>query len=273
MNNIDKDVIKSFGEEWNYYKQDNSEDLNSAFLQYFDIFPKEFLNIESIGFDMGCGSGRWAKFIAPMVGRLNCIEPSIKALEVAKKNLNKFKNCSFECASSDSNTLEDNSQDFGYCLGVLHHTPDPELGLNSCIKKLKKGSPFLLYLYYKFDNRPKWYEAIWKFTILPRKAISLMPFRAKLIFSKLIAFFVYLPLAKLNNLLCNLGLELKNLPLNDYKNKSFYFMQTDAFDRFSTKIEKRFTKSEIERMMHASGLKNIKFSNKAPYWVCLGYKK
>ncbi len=273
MENIDNDVIKSFGEEWNYYKQDNAEDLSPAFYQYFDIFPKEFLNNEKIGFDMGCGSGRWAKFIAPRVKSLNCIEPSIQALKVAKNNLKKFRNCNFECASSNTTSLEDKSQDFGYCLGVLHHTPDPQVGLTNCVKKLKKGSPFLLYLYYKFDNRPKWYSLIWSLTILPRKIICLMPFKLKLTFSKLIALFIYLPLAKLNKILEIIGLELINLPLNDYKNKSLYFMQTDAFDRFSTKIEKRFKKSEIREMMLISGLHDIKFSNKAPYWVCLGYKK
>ena len=39
---------------------------------------------------MGCGSGRWAKFIAPKVKVLNCIEPSDKALKIAKQNLKKF---------------------------------------------------------------------------------------------------------------------------------------------------------------------------------------
>ena len=177
MKNIDKDVIKSFGEEWNHFKQDKDRNLNSAFLQYFDIFPNEFLNKEKIGFDMGCGSGRWAKFIAPKVKILNCIDPSFKALKVAKNNLKDFNNCNFECGSSNSNSLKMNSQDFGYCLGVLHHTPNTKEGLKSCVDKLKKGSPFLLYLYYRFDNRPFWYSIIWSFTILPRKIITLLPFK------------------------------------------------------------------------------------------------
>ena len=37
------------------------------------------------GFDMGCGTGRWAKFVAPKVGKLHCIDPS-NAIVVAKKN-------------------------------------------------------------------------------------------------------------------------------------------------------------------------------------------
>ena len=222
---------------------------------------------------MGCGSGRWAKYIAPKVKLLNCIEPSPKALKVAKQNLKEFDNCKFECASSNSNSLKERSQDFGYCLGVLHHTPNPILGLKSCVSKLKQGSPFLLYLYYRFDNRPKWYYLIWTCTIIPRKIISSMPFKAKLFLSKLIALFIYFPLASISKILSEKGYKTYNIPLNDYKNKSFYFMQTDAFDRFATKIEKRFTKKEITKMMRESGLINIKFSKYTPYWVCIGYKK
>ena len=50
-------------------------------------------------------------------------------------------------------------------------------------------------------------------------------------------------------------------------------MQTDALDRFGTKIEKRFTRNEITKMMKDAGLENIIFSEKEPYWVALGYKK
>jgi ubiquinone/menaquinone biosynthesis C-methylase UbiE len=63
-------------------------------------------------------------------------------------------NCEFHLASVDEIPLPDSSQDFGYSLGVLHHIPDTQLALNACVKKLKLGAPFLLYCYYRFDNRP-----------------------------------------------------------------------------------------------------------------------
>ena len=34
---------------------------------------------------MGCGSGRWAQLVATKISKLNCIDPSKEALEVAKK--------------------------------------------------------------------------------------------------------------------------------------------------------------------------------------------
>ena len=85
--NIDSKVVEDFGKEWEAFNQEAfiGESLESAFNQYFCIFPMEKLNTNSVGFDMGCGSGRWAKLIAPKVKQLNCIDPSNLALEQAKK--------------------------------------------------------------------------------------------------------------------------------------------------------------------------------------------
>ena len=50
-------------------------------------------------------------------------------------------------------------------------------------------------------------------------------------------------------------------------------MRTDARDRFGTPLEKRFTKKEIYKMMEESGLENIKFRKKPPFWTAIGFKK
>ena len=89
--------------------------------------------------DLGCGTGRWANLVASRVGHLNCIDPS-KAIDVAKENLKDHKNISFFQESVDSLSIADESQDFGYSLGVLHHIPNTESALISCVKKLKTGS-------------------------------------------------------------------------------------------------------------------------------------
>ena len=50
-------------------------------------------------------------------------------------------------------------------------------------------------------------------------------------------------------------------------------MRTDSRDRFGTPLEKRFTQNEIEKMMKAAGLEKVLFSDKAPYWCAVGFKK
>ena len=271
----DKQVIEDFGYEWEAYNQKNidEKELEKLYLNYFNIFPFEVIGKESKGFDMGCGSGRWARFIAPKVKVLNCIEPSQKAIIEAKNNLKQNKNCKFFNYGVFDNPLKDGSQDFGYCLGVLHHISDTKKGLKKSIDKLKKGAPFLLYLYYRFDNKPFWFQMIWKITNITRLMISKMPFRIKLYITKLIALMVYWPLARISLILENLGIDVKNIPISSYRKTSFYTMKTDALDRFGTRLEHRFTKKEILKMMEDSGLTNIKFSNKIPYWVAVGEKK
>ena len=69
--------------------------------------------------------------------------------------------------------------DFGFSLGVLHHTINTLENLIICTNKLKKGSPFLIYLYYRFDNKPKIYFYVWKISNLLRLIISKLPFLYK----------------------------------------------------------------------------------------------
>src|SRR6266851_8938066 len=158
--NIDMATVASFGAEWADFDQSAlpPEELQRLFEGYFGIFPWHVLTSAAEGFDMGCGSGRWAKLVAPRVGKLNCVDPSEQALSIAKKNLENFGNCSFFCSAVDRTNLLPSSQDFGYCLGVLHHVPDTLGAMKCCVKALKPGAPFLIYLYYAFDNRPGWFR-------------------------------------------------------------------------------------------------------------------
>lgn len=275
MSNIDQKTVDGFGEEWELYNQKdfNGPEYESLCQNYFKLFPFVKINETSEGFDMGCGSGRWAKYIAPRVGKLNCIDPSQKALAVAESNLSKFSNCFFECAGVNDTSLKPASQDFGYCLGVLHHIPDTAVGLNACSNLLKPGAPFILYLYYRFDNKPIWFQFVWKVTDVFRIVISRLPFQLKRIVCYFIAISVYLPLARLSKYLNKLGFNVSNIPLSSYKNQPFYTLATDALDRFGTKLEQRFTKLEITQMMERAGLDNIEFNDPEPGWICVGYKK
>ncbi|NGZ60054.1 MAG: SAM-dependent methyltransferase, partial [Nitrospira sp. LK265] len=75
-------------------------------------------------------------------------------------------------------------------------------------------------------------------------------------------------------LLCErLGCNVAQMPLAEYRQRSFYTMRTDALDRFGTKLEQRFTAKQIRTMMEHAGLERIQFRDGPPYWCALGYKK
>ena len=272
--NIDKKVVEGFGDEWSRFDQsalENSE-LQRMFDNYFNIFPWEKLDSEAVGFDLGCGSGRWAKLVAPRVGKLFLFDPSADALDVAKNNLKDAENCNFQIAGAENMPLDENSCDFGYSLGVLHHIPDTEAGLRACVSKLKTGAPFLLYLYYSFDNRPAWFRLLWKMSNAIRRIVCQLPHGLRYAISQILAALVYFPLARTAWALEKLGVNVAQFPLSQYRNNSFYVMRNDALDRFGTSLEQRFSKKEMREMMERCDLFDITFSTTS-FWTALGYKK
>ena len=272
--NIDKQVVADFGREWQRFDQAKLQDseIQEIFQAYFAIFPWQKLPADSVGFDLGCGSGRWARGVAKRVGTLHCIDPS-DAIEVAKRNLSDCKNCVFHRASVDDIPLPDSSADFGYSLGVLHHVPDTQAGIRACVQKLKPGAPFLIYLYHAFEHRPLSLYFLWKVSDLVRRLLCRTPHRFKCAFSDVAALVFYWPLARMARIVERSGFSVDNFPLSPYRHRSFYVMRTDALDRFGTRLEKRFKRAEIQRMMTQAGLTNVHFSDKAPFWVGLGFKK
>jgi ubiquinone/menaquinone biosynthesis C-methylase UbiE len=273
VRNIDRQTVEGFGAEWARFDQNAlSDDHLDDFQHYFQIFPWESLPRQAVGFDLGCGSGRWARLVAPRVGTLHCIDPSPAALEVARRNLEDHSNCRFHLAAVDDITLADGSMDFGYALGVLHHLPDPAAGLQACVRKLKAGAPLLVYIYYAFDNRPRWFRIVWHGSNLLRLGIARLPFRLRYALSQFLAAVIYWPLARLSAALERRGFAVEHLPLSGYRHKSFYTMRTDALDRFGTRLEHRFTAAEIRQMMTQAGLEEIRFSPSLPFWCAVGRK-
>jgi SAM-dependent methyltransferase len=272
--NIDPRTVQSFGHEWSQFDQSglSSEEHRALFNLYFGIFPWNEVGPTASGFDMGCGSGRWARLVAPRVGHLTCIDPSEEALAVAKRNLSGQANVSFVVGSTERPGIPEGSQDFGYSLGVLHHIPDTEAALKQCVQLLKPGAPFLVYLYYSFDNKPGWYRSIWRFSELVRRIVSRLPSGWKKIGTDPIAVFVYYPLARAALACEGLGLDAANMPLYGYRNASLYTMRTDSRDRFGTPLEQRFSRKEIAGMMCTAGLSGIVFSEQGPFWCAVGRK-
>jgi SAM-dependent methyltransferase len=273
--NIDHETVAGFGAEWSSFDQLalSDEEYRRLFDGYFDIFPFERLPPDAEGFDLGCGSGRWASGVVGRVGLLHCIDPSATALAVAEQRLGGYPNVRFHLAAADSIPLDDSSQDFGYSLGVLHHIPDTRRALADCVSKLKPGGWFLIYLYYSLDGRPVWYRALWSASDVGRRAVSKLPFPVKKAVTTAVAAGVYWPLARIALLAERTGANVSNLPLSAYRNSSFYSMRTDALDRFGTRLEQRFSRDQIRGMMEGAGLTDIRFSDSEPYWVACGRRR
>jgi hypothetical protein len=111
---------------------------------------------------------------------------------------------------------------------------------------------------------------LWKLTDAGRRGICRLPFRLRKATTDLIAGGIYWPLARLAAVAEKAGANVANLPLSAYRRLRFYTMRTDALDRFGTRLEQRFTRGEIERLMADAGLTDIRFSDDVPFWTVCG---
>src|SRR5690606_7775596 len=74
--NIDLKTVESFGEEWEKFNSFSDEEIKNAGDQYFDIVDNKIINKNSVVLDLGCGSGRWTKYISDKVKFVEAVDPS-----------------------------------------------------------------------------------------------------------------------------------------------------------------------------------------------------
>jgi SAM-dependent methyltransferase len=202
------------------------------------------------------------------------IDPS-DAVFSAETLLEDYDNVRITQAEVSNLPFEDESFDFVYSLGVLHHIPDTQKAMENSVKKLKKGGYFLVYLYYNLDNRGAAFKLLFHLSNIMRHVIFRLPGFLKRLVCDFFAITVYLPFVYLAKIVKGL-FPSKNwyekIPLSMYHNKSFFVIRNDSLDRFGTPLEQRFSKVEIQKMMTSAGLSEIVFSKKQPFWHAIGRK-
>jgi SAM-dependent methyltransferase len=271
--NIDFKTVSSFGKEWTKFDHFSEKEISKAGDMYFDIVDFNVIGQQSLVLDVGCGTGRWTKYIAPRVKFVEAIDPS-ESIFSAASLLRDQPNVRITQASTDNIPFADNTFDLVFSIGVLHHIPDTQQAMQDCVKKVKKGGQFLVYLYYNLDNRSFLFKLIFKLSNLIRKVVSSLPGKLKRFVCDFLAIVLYMPFVLLARLFYKLGLNriAHKIPLAIYANQSFNIIRNDSLDRFGTPLEQRFSRKQITEMMKNSGLTDIVFSEKMPYWHATGKK-
>jgi SAM-dependent methyltransferase len=271
--NLDQQVIDSFGHEWaafDYAENETDEALDAQFMAYCTpIDLSQFDSKFSVAADFGAGSGRWASRLLPFFSLVYALEPSDGANKVLRKKFSKESRIKILQETVGANSITDESLDLAMSLGVLHHIPNTGLAIKDVASKIKDGGIFLCYLYYKLENKPLYYRGLFWTSNSLRWVISRLPYTIRKIIARIIAALVYFPFARTAKLLANKGKDISNFPLHHYANMPFVMLQNDALDRFGTRLEQRFTKEEITEMLGDAGfnLATLNFSDLEPFWT------
>ena len=271
--NLDQQVIDSFGHEWSafdYSESETDDALDTQFSAYCTpIVLTQFNSKSSVAADFGAGSGRWASRLLPYFSLVYALEPSDGANKVLKSKFSNESRMTILQETVGANSIPAGSLDLAMSLGVLHHIPDTGLAIKDVASKIKGGGVFLCYLYYKLENKPLYYRGLFWASNSLRWVISRLPYPMRRLIAKIIAGVIYLPFARTSKLLGNKGKDVSNFPLHHYANMPFVMLQNDALDRFGTRLEQRFSKKEITEMLSKAGfdLPTLKFSDAEPFWT------
>jgi len=128
--------------------------------------------------DIGCGSGRWSEYFLDKAGFIEAVDPS-QAVFAADNLLADHHNVRLTQASVNTLPWPDETFDFGMSIGVLHHIPNTPEALADCVKKIKIGGHFFLYIYYKLDNRGFLFKSLFKISDVIRRLVCKLPAKLK----------------------------------------------------------------------------------------------
>ncbi|MBC7935313.1 MAG: class I SAM-dependent methyltransferase [Rhizobacter sp.] len=272
--NIDPEVVKTFGDEWLKFNAFSDESINLQGHRYFDILDEKMINKNVYGIDIGCGTGRWTKYLSDKVGFIEAVDPS-DAVFAADKLLKGVNNVRITKAAVETIPFDDETFDFAMSVGVLHHIPNTQNAMIDCVKKVKRGGYFYCYLYYSLDNRGILFKLLFEASDLIRKIVSRLSPGPKKFVCDVLAVIFYMPFVFLSRFLDFAGFKkmAKKIPLSEYASARFFVIRNDSLDRFGTRLEQRFSKEEVIKMMSNSGLDNIVVGENAPYYCAVGQRK
>lgn len=228
------------------------------------------------GIDIGSGCGYDTLIMAKNNPLVKIISLDIsEGVYRTKKLTSDLSNVWVIKGSALSIPIADNSLDFAYSFGVLHHTPDPDSAVREIARVIKKSAPAYLYLYEDHsENRIKY--LLLKFvkalriitTKLPSKVLYGLSFLA----SPFVVMVFTLPYRALSRFTVTRALSEK-IPFNFGTN--LFSLTGDIYDRFGAPIERRFGRDETFKLLNRNGFSGISICRmKATAgWVASGYKK
>lgn len=193
--------------------------------------------------ECGCGGGQHTSFVAPYAATVVAVD--LNTVDLAKERNRDYHNISYiedDIANMNLGQLFD----FVFCIGVVHHTDDPDKTVNNLMMHVKTGGKLILWVYSMEGNSlvAKIVEPVRKRFLKNMKRKSLLRL------SKFITFLMYFPIYTIYLL------PIKGLPFYEYfknfRRLSFYRNTLNVFDKLNAPQVQFIEKKRIENWFHNS---------------------
>src|SRR3989344_398319 len=136
-----KEVTDLYDDVWNNFDQAMVEEAFQLLLTRIlrNNLPIDLFKDKTV-LDMGCGSGRYSIAIKKLGAK------KVIGIDLGDGKKLKYEGVEYQKASALELPFADNSFDFVFCNGVLHHTTDPLKGIQEMYRVMKIGGEGWLFL-------------------------------------------------------------------------------------------------------------------------------
>ena len=223
-------------DEWHY--QWDKYKTQAHFLFFDWIQPRTLQDFDGkMVLDAGCGAGHHVQLVASAATHVTGVD--LNASDVARTELSAFDNVT--TLEGDIARFQPEEQlDIVYCVGVIHHTDDPDFTFDNLKKMVKPGGLLIIWCYSKEGN-----ELVWKVVEpLRRRFLSRASRKMTVNISWLLTALMYPAVYTLYLL------PLKKLPFYEYfqnfRKLSFYRNFLNVFDKLNAPQTDFISRERIE---------------------------
>jgi SAM-dependent methyltransferase len=239
--------VENFGFEWNVHALTqldaaSSDESERTFRAKTGFTPEDLRG--RLILDVGCGMGRFSDVVSRWGGSVVGIDLS-RAVEAAHRNIGSRDNVNIAQADIFELPFRDETFDFIYSIGVLHHTPNTKAAFDRLPRLLRKDGKIAIWVYTSCSLSE------WRFSDFYRRFTPRMPKRALYAISHaaIPLYFIY----KIPILGRFLGWLL---PVTNHPNANWRVLGT--FDWYSPKYQWKHSYEEVFPWFEENGLTNIR---------------
>jgi len=228
------------------------------------------------GIDLGCGNG----YDIYAMAKLN---PDVKFFGIdvsngvfaARRITKNLQNVFLMAASAEALPFKDQSFDFGYSYGVLHHLLNPDVGFSELTRVVRKSGGVFVYLYEDHKDNFIKFVALKGISFIRNYTTRLSPRLLNLLcllLSPLVIIVFTWPSRILARFKFTKGFA-NRIPFNF--GKGLFSVKGDLFDRFGAPVEHRFNEQQIREIFRSYGYLKVSLTKMKDTagWIAWGYKR